>query len=82
MRDMRFVPDDVTVPAGSTLEIVATNDDSMPHDLVLADGAATPLLARGGSATLTVVVDDDIDGWCSVVGHREAGMTLDLRAGK
>lgn len=81
MRDMAFVPDEVTVPAGSTLEIEVTNADGMPHDLVLDDGSATPLLSRGEQASLTVVVDDDVEGWCSVVGHREAGMVLDVRAG-
>ncbi len=81
MRDMAFVPAEVTVPSGATLEIVVTNEDGMPHDLVLDDGSATPLLSRGEQASLTVVVADDVAGWCSVVGHREAGMVLDLRAG-
>lgn len=81
MRDMAFVPDEVTIPAGSTLEIEVTNEDGMPHDLVLENGDATPLLSRGESATLTVVLDADVEGWCSVVGHREAGMVVSLRAG-
>jgi nitrite reductase (NO-forming) len=81
MRDMAFVPAEVTVPGGATLEIVVTNADGMPHDLVLDDGSATALLSRGEQAALTVVVADDVAGWCSVVGHREAGMVLDVRAG-
>ena len=75
--DMRFVPDTISVPAGDRLVIELTNADDDVHDLVLADGATTGRVAPGATATLDAgVVSGDLDGWCSVAGHRLMGMTL------
>ncbi len=77
-QDMRFVPDRIEVPAGTRLLIEVTNaDDGDVHDLVLDTGDDTGRLAPGESATLDVgVVGRDLDGWCSVLGHRRMGMVL------
>ena len=77
-QDMRFVPDRIEVPAGTRLLIEVTNaDDGDVHDLVLDTGADTGRLAPGETATLDVgVVGRDLDGWCSVLGHRRMGMVL------
>lgn len=76
--DMRFSPDTVQVPAGNRLVIELTNaDDSTVHDLVLDSGADSGRLSPGETTTLDVgVVGRDIEGWCSVVGHRQMGMVL------
>lgn len=75
--DMRFTPDRIEVPAGNRLVVEVTNTDSTVHDLVLATGASSGRLAPGESATVDVgVVTGDLDGWCSVAGHRLMGMTL------
>jgi nitrite reductase (NO-forming) len=76
--DMRFTPDHVSVPAGNRLVIVVTNtDDEDVHDLVLDSGADSGRLAPGDSARVDVgVVGRDLDGWCSVIGHRQMGMVL------
>src|ERR1035437_8821290 len=78
-------PSDLNTPAvidgtkGTRLVLQVTNADAMRHDLVLATGQRTPLLAGGENATLTVgVVNAEIAGWCSVPGHRVAGMTLSI----
>lgn len=77
MRDMHFVPDEIVVPDGAHLVVELRNTDGMPHDLVLDTGQMTALLARGESATIDVgPVTNDVDGWCSVAGHRESGMVL------
>jgi nitrite reductase (NO-forming) len=80
--DMRFSPSVIEVEAGTELVVEVTNvDDAMVHDLVLATGDGTPRLAPGESATIDVgVVGTDIDGWCSIVGHRQQGMTLQIVA--
>ena len=80
--DMRFTPDRIEVPAGTRLIIELTNaDDALVHDLVLATGVRAPRLAPGETATLDAgVVTGDVEGWCSIVGHREMGMTLDIVA--
>ncbi|HEU5037275.1 MAG TPA: multicopper oxidase domain-containing protein [Nocardioides sp.] len=80
--DMRFTPSVVEVPAGDRLVIELTNtDDEDVHDLVLDDGSDTGRLSPGEHARLDVgVVGRDVDGWCSVIGHRQLGMTLTIRA--
>src|SRR5665811_2563880 len=67
---MRITPSVIDVTKGTRLVLKVTNADAMRHDLVLATGQRTPLLAGGENATLTVgVVNAEIAGWCSVPGH-------------
>ncbi|QIK84157.1 multicopper oxidase domain-containing protein [Sanguibacter sp. HDW7] len=79
-RDMRFTPSRIEVPAGDRLVLVVRNTDpTTVHDLALDTGAFSGRLAVGASATLDVgVVGRAIDGWCTIVGHRQSGMTLDI----
>lgn len=79
-RDMRFTPSTVEVPAGSHLVIELTNtDDSDVHDLVLDSGVDSGRLSPGEKTTVDVgVVGRDVEGWCSVVGHRQMGMVLTI----
>lgn len=75
--DMRFVPSSIQVPAGDRLVIEVVNTDTDVHDLVLETGADSGRLAPGESTTVDVgVVGRGLDGWCSLVGHRQMGMTL------
>ncbi|MGH3412248.1 MAG: multicopper oxidase domain-containing protein, partial [Marmoricola sp.] len=78
--NMRFTPGTVTVPAGDRLVLdVRNTDDQVVHDLVLDTGAHTPHLSPGGSARLDVgVVGRDIEGWCSMPGHRQMGMVFHI----
>ncbi|GAB2869956.1 multicopper oxidase domain-containing protein [Nocardioides pacificus] len=79
--DMRFSPAVIEVPAGDRLVIEITNADDDVHDLVLESGESSGRLAAGESAEMVVdVVGRDLDGWCSVVGHRQMGMVLEVRA--
>jgi nitrite reductase (NO-forming) len=74
---MRYQPDHITVPAGDRLVIELTNKDNRRHDLVLANGAKTGTIDSGATVTLDAgVVGAPLDGWCSLPGHRQAGMTL------
>ena len=78
---MAFEPNRIEVAAGDRLVVVLTNDDPvMAHDLVLA-GERTPRLAPGATAELDAgIVGADTQGWCSVAGHRQMGMVLDVVA--
>lgn len=80
-QDMRFVPDTVTVPVGDRLVIELTNDDpTTVHDLTVG-GVTSERLAPGESQTLDVgVVGGDLDGWCTVAGHRQMGMVFTVLA--
>ena len=76
---MRFYPDHIEVPAGDRLVIELTNADERRHDLVLANGARTASVAPGGTARLHAgVITGAVEGWCSLPGHRAAGMVLTI----
>lgn len=79
--DMRFTPGTITVSAGDRLVLdVRNTDPSQVHDLVLDTGASTGRLSPGQRARLDVgVVGRDVEGWCSIVGHRQMGMVLHIR---
>lgn len=77
---MKFVPNTIEVPVGNRLVIELTNTNEDTHDLSFGD-VATPRLASGESATLDVgVIGNDLEGWCTVVGHRQMGMVLNVVA--
>ena len=76
-RDMRFEPASVTVDAGDELVLIVTNSDSTVHDLVLDSGATTGRIAPGATSRLELgVVGRQMDGWCSIAGHRQMGMVF------
>lgn len=77
MSGMRFVPDNVNVPAGDKLVIKLANKDPTPHDLVLATGQDSGRVYPGQNGQLDAgVMGASVDGWCSVVGHQQMGMVF------
>mgnify|MGYP001601702304 FL=1 len=78
---MAFEPNRIEVPAGDRLVVVLTNTDTaMAHDLVIG-ASRTPRLAPGATAELDAgVIGASTQGWCSVAGHRQMGMVLDIVA--
>lgn len=77
---MRYHPSRIEVPAGDRLVIVLTNADERRHDLSL-NGAQTPSIPRGDTARLDAgVISGDIEGWCTLPGHRQQGMVLTVKA--
>ncbi|MDP3972213.1 MAG: multicopper oxidase domain-containing protein, partial [Candidatus Nanopelagicales bacterium] len=74
---MRFLPDVIDVPTGNRLVIELVNVDDMVHDLVFANGANSGRLMPGESTKLDVgIIGGRLEGWCSIVGHRQMGMVL------
>ncbi|MDO4897708.1 MAG: multicopper oxidase domain-containing protein [Rothia sp. (in: high G+C Gram-positive bacteria)] len=78
--DMRFTPDTVEVPLGNRLVIEVTNKDPQNvHDLTFANGTSTGRIDPGATKTVEVgVITGNLDGWCSVVGHRAMGMVFSV----
>ncbi|MDN5757230.1 MAG: multicopper oxidase domain-containing protein [Tomitella sp.] len=71
----------IEVPSGNSLVIELDNTGDQRHDLVLANGARSPRLAAGQSARIDAgVIDDDVEGWCDIDGHRQMGMVLRIEA--
>ncbi|MFI6183621.1 multicopper oxidase domain-containing protein [Nonomuraea sp. NPDC051191] len=76
---MRVRPAVIEAPMGTVLTLRVTNADAQRHDLRLATGERTPPLAPGQSSALRLApLAGPVDGWCTVAGHRAAGMTMRL----
>ncbi|MFG3437356.1 multicopper oxidase domain-containing protein [Nonomuraea sp. NPDC047897] len=74
---MRVRPATLTAAPGTVLTLRVTNADAQRHDLRLSTGERTPMLAPGATAVLTLApLAGPVDGWCTVAGHRAAGMTM------
>lgn len=74
---MRFTPAEIEVPYGDELVVTFHNTGTDVHDLTFANGVRTQRLAPGDSETITVgLIGADLDGWCSIAGHRQMGMEL------
>lgn len=74
---MRFVPDVLEVPRGDRLVVEFDNTGADLHDLTFANGVRSERLNPGEHERVDVgVIGGDLDGWCSVTGHRAMGMEL------
>lgn len=80
MGEMYFEPDSVTAEAGSTLTVNLENAGSQLHDFTIDDlgGERVHVEVPAGeedSASLDIPDDaGEIEFYCSVPGHRAAGM--------
>lgn len=77
---MHFSPSVIDVPKGNSLVVEFTNTGTDVHNLVIGN-ARTQRLSPGHSETLEVgVITDNLEGYCSIAGHRQMGMTLNVIA--
>ena len=75
--DLYVEPAVVEAAAGQPLVLHVTNAGAMPHDLVFDSGEGTTMLDPGESETIEVGgFTESTVGWCTVPGHREAGMEM------
>ena len=78
---MSFTPNHIEVPVGDRLVIDFTNSGDQRHDLVFETGVTSGSLASGETKELDLgVISGNVEGWCSLPGHRELGMTLHVQA--
>ncbi len=78
---MAFTPSSIDVPVGDRLRVTLDNTGDQRHDLVFANGATTGVLAPGAQATVDAgVIVGDLEGWCSLPGHRQMGMVVHVHA--
>ena len=75
---------DLIVQAGSVVHVTVTNGDGMPHDFLVAGLGAQAPMVNGVGATTEVrfaVTEDQVGTYsyyCTVAGHRQAGMEGEL----
>jgi nitrite reductase (NO-forming) len=79
MGDIFYQPDSVEIPAGTSLEVNAVNEGDLEHDFELDDQSGTGILQAGEDTTAEVApFDEDTTAYCTVAGHREAGMEFEI----
>jgi uncharacterized cupredoxin-like copper-binding protein len=75
-RDLSFAPTELDIPAAGTTRIVLHNQGFVVHNLTVDALGIQAVAPRGGVAevTLTDPPPGSNEFYCSVSGHREAGM--------
>jgi nitrite reductase (NO-forming) len=77
--DILFEPDRIEIPAGETVVLHLRNEGGIVHDLVLEDGWESGEIGPGEAVTVSFgPLDASTTGWCSIPGHRDAGMELEI----
>ncbi len=77
--DLYVEPSSVEVPAGTELIVQVTNAGAMAHDLKIGGETGTAMLDPGASEEVSLgVITETTEAWCTVPGHKEAGMVLDI----
>ena len=72
-------PDVLEVVRGTHVVLNIVNEGDEGHDLAVDGGAKTRTLSHGESQRLDLgTVTDDLDFWCTLPGHKAAGMILDI----
>ncbi len=74
--DIYFDPKELTAPANTDVQVTITNVGAAAHDFVIdALNVKTPLINPGGTETVTINgAAGDYEYYCSVPGHKAAGM--------
>ncbi|MGB3307023.1 MAG: cupredoxin domain-containing protein [Thermomicrobiales bacterium] len=75
--DINFEPKELTIAANTDVKITVTNKGVLQHDFHVDQLDITSKMLNGGdSDTVTVnAKPGTYDFWCTVPGHKEAGMT-------
>jgi nitrite reductase (NO-forming) len=81
--DLFVKPDSIEVPAGAEVIVNVTNTGKMAHDLKLNGKKGIELLPPGESAKASLgIVHETSEAWCTVPGHKAAGMVLTINVGR
>jgi nitrite reductase (NO-forming) len=77
--DLFIKPSSVTVAPNTHLTVKVRNTGAMQHDFKLRGETGTKLLDPGASQTVDLgVIDETTQAWCTVPGHKAAGMVFDI----
>jgi len=73
-------PPTIEVAPGTEVVVNVTNEGTMAHDLKVNGETGTDLLDAGESVegVSLGVIDESTTAWCTVPGHREAGMEMTI----
>ena len=80
LTEFAVTPGTVTVAPGTDLVLSVRNSGGMTHDLRMEGGPGTRMLPPGQQQTVDFgTITGDREAWCTVRGHRQAGMVLHIR---
>ena len=81
--DLAFEPKGFAIPADTEVTVTLTNKGALQHDFHIDQlSLTTKLLNTGESDTLTFKAPaGTLDFWCTVPGHKEAGMVGTITVG-
>jgi nitrite reductase (NO-forming) len=79
LTEFAVTPSTIELAPGTELTLVVTNDGTMQHDLKLDGTTGTGMLDPGATETVELgPIEATSEAWCTIPGHREAGMSLDI----
>jgi nitrite reductase (NO-forming) len=80
LAEFSVTPSTIEVPSSTDLTLRVMNHGTMVHDLAIEGGdRRVPPLQPGGSAEVHVgAVSKSMKAWCTIPGHKEAGMVLTI----
>jgi nitrite reductase (NO-forming) len=77
--DMYIKPATLDVAAGTKVTFQVSNVGAMEHDFKIEGTKGTAKVKPGGSATFDAgALDASTEAWCTVPGHKEAGMLMKI----
>jgi nitrite reductase (NO-forming) len=78
--DLYIKPASIDVPAGTPITFKVTNHGKMQHDFKVNGTDGVDLLDPEATATFTTdPVQATTQAWCTVPGHKAAGMVMDIK---
>lgn len=80
LADISLTPSSIEVPAGKQITVHVTNDGKLDHDFKVQGTSGTAMLKAGETTDVVIgPFDSDTAAWCTVPGHKEAGMKLAIK---
>jgi nitrite reductase (NO-forming) len=79
LADISVSPKAITVPKGEKITLHVHNGGTLEHDLRVNGTDGTKMLGHDATQTITIgPFDSSTQAWCTVAGHKVAGMLLDI----
>ena len=79
LAEMSISPSTIEVPAGESITVHVTNKGALAHDFKVMGRTGSELLNPGDKADIVIgPFTSDTEAWCSVPGHKEAGMKMTI----
>lgn len=75
--ELKFIPDEITAQVGQQINITLNNTGALEHNFLWADTEEEVINTKGGESASTSRTFDtagEYDFFCTVPGHKEAGM--------